>query len=93
MRAAWGQSVASMRDDLQPGWPTLIDVRAQHPATLFMLARALLHVQHTDTAGLRILRDVQSAHPEDRQLNVALGYVLHNQKDYEERLFASTPRP
>ena len=63
VRAAWGQPVANVRDDLRR-LADSIDVRAQHPATLFMLARALLQVQHTDSA-LRILRDVQFVHPED----------------------------
>ena len=81
VRAAWGQPVANVRDDLRR-LADSIDVPAQHPATLIILARALRQVQHTDSA-LRILRDAQNVHPGDFWLNVELGNVLREQKDYE----------
>ena len=81
VRAAWGQPVANMRDDLRR-LAESIDVRAQHPATLIILARGLRRVEHTDSA-LRILRDAQYVHPGDFWLNFELGDVLDEQKDHE----------
>jgi len=81
VRAAWGQPVANVRDDVLR-LADSIDVRAQHPATLVILTRTLRQVQHTDSA-LRILRGAQLVHPGDFWLNWELGYVLHGEKDYE----------
>ena len=81
VRAAWGQPVANVPDDLRR-LADSIDVRAQHTATLGMLTRALQQVQHTDSA-LRILRDAHYVHPGDFWLNFELGYVLQQQEDYE----------
>ena len=81
VRAAWGQPIANVRDDLRR-LAESIDVRAQHPATLFILARTLRQVQHTDSA-LRILRDAQNLRPGDYWLNSALGSVLDEQEDHE----------
>ncbi len=81
VRATWGQPVAKVRDDLRR-LADSIDVRAQHPATLFILVRALRLVQHQDSA-LRILRDAQQVHAGDFWLNMTLGNQLQNQKDHE----------
>jgi eukaryotic-like serine/threonine-protein kinase len=81
VRAAWGQPVASARDDLRR-LADSIDVRVQHPATLSILARGLQSVQDTGPA-VRILRDAQYVHPGDFWLNFELGSVLDQQKDYE----------
>ncbi len=80
-RAAWGQPVANVRDDLRR-LADSIDVPAQHPATLIILARTLRQVQHLD-AALRILRDAQNLHPGDFWLNLELGIELQDQHDYE----------
>ena len=61
VRAAWGQPVATVPEDLRR-LADSIDVRAQHTATLGMLTRALQQVQQTDSA-LRILRDAHYVHP------------------------------
>jgi eukaryotic-like serine/threonine-protein kinase len=81
IRAAWGQPVAKVPDDLLR-LADSIDVWAQHTATLGMLTRALRQVQQTDSA-LRILRDAQYVHPGDFWLNFELGYVLYERKDHE----------
>ena len=81
VRAAWGQPVANVRDDLRR-LADSIDVRAQHPATLVILARTLRRVQHPDSA-IRILRDAQYVHPGDFWLNYELGLVLGEQNDQE----------
>ncbi len=81
VRAAWGQPVANVPDDLRR-LADSIDVRTQHTATLAMLTRALQQVQQTDSA-LRILRDAHYVHPGDFWLNFELGYVLQKQEDYE----------
>jgi serine/threonine-protein kinase len=81
LRAAWGQPVAIVRDDLRR-LADSIDVRAQHPATLILLWRTLMRAQHRDSA-LRILRDAQYLHPADFWLNYHLAFDLHLQRDYE----------
>jgi serine/threonine-protein kinase len=81
LRATWGQPVANVRDDLRR-LADSIDVRAQHPATLYLLAGTLRRVQHTDSA-LRILREAQYHHPGDFWLNYELAYDLHLQIDFE----------
>jgi serine/threonine protein kinase/Tfp pilus assembly protein PilF len=81
IRAAWGQPVAIVPDDLRR-LAESIDVRAQHTATLGMLTRALWQVQLADSA-LRILRDAQYVRPGDFWLNFELGHVLYERKDYE----------
>ena len=81
VRAAWSQPVANVRDDLRR-LAESIDVRAQHPATVIILARTLLRVQHPDSA-LRILRDAQNLHPGDCWLDSELGYVLYKRGDHE----------
>ncbi len=81
VRAAWGQPLASVRDDLRR-LADSIDVRVQHPATLAILARTLRNVQHTDSA-LRILQEAQHVHPGDSWLNSELGKVLTALNDHE----------
>src|SRR5262249_15415513 len=81
LRAAWGQPVADTRDDLRR-LADSIDVRAQHPATLIMLAGALLRGDQPDLA-LRTLRDAQHAHPGDYWLNSGLAWCFYERKDYE----------
>ncbi len=81
VRAAWSLPVSNMRDDLRR-LAESIDVRAQHPATVIILARTLLRVQHPDSA-LRILRDAQHLHPGDCWLDSELGYILYKRRDYE----------
>ncbi len=88
VRAAWVQPVANVRDDIHR-LADSIDVRAQHPATVFILARALQGAQHPDSA-LRILREAQILHPDDRRLNMQLASMLHDQKDYEGAVRFST---
>ncbi len=81
VRAAWGQPVANVPDDLLR-LADSIDVRAQHTATLDLLTRTLRQVQHTDSA-LRILREAHFVHPGDFWLNFELGHALQQQGDYE----------
>ncbi|HEV3023610.1 MAG TPA: tetratricopeptide repeat protein, partial [Pirellulales bacterium] len=81
IRAALGQPVANVRHDVLR-LADSIDVRAQHPATLVILAHSLRQIQHTDSA-IRILRDAQYVHPGDFWLNFELGHVLYVQSDHE----------
>ncbi len=84
VRATWGQPIAKVRDELRR-LADSIDVRAQHPATLLILVRALQRVQHQDSA-LRILRDAQQVRAGDFWLNMYLGNQLLRQEDYEGAL-------
>jgi tetratricopeptide (TPR) repeat protein/serine/threonine protein kinase len=81
LRAAWGQPIANVRDDLRR-LAESIDVRAQHQATLFILVRTLTVVKLPDSA-MRLLRAAQNLHPEDFSLNLLLGHYLNERKDHE----------
>jgi serine/threonine protein kinase/tetratricopeptide (TPR) repeat protein len=81
LRAAWGRPAADIRDDLRR-LAESNDLWAQHPATLFMLARTLNANQFPDSA-LRIARDAQNLHPGDYWLNHQLGDFLRDQNDHE----------
>jgi tetratricopeptide (TPR) repeat protein len=59
-----------------------IDVRAQHPATLEILARSLRRWIHSDS-DLRPLRAVQHVYSGDFWINLELGFELSKLKDYE----------
>jgi serine/threonine protein kinase/Flp pilus assembly protein TadD len=82
LRATWGQPVANVRDDLRR-LAESIDVRAQHPATLFILARTLAMVALPDSA-MRILWAAQSLHPGDFWLNMELGHHHLVQRNDQE---------
>jgi serine/threonine protein kinase/tetratricopeptide (TPR) repeat protein len=81
LRAAQGQPVANVRDDLRR-LAGSIDVRAQHPATLILLARGLQRVQHWDSA-IRTLRLAQYIYPGDFSLNSELGLDLWMRNNFE----------
>jgi tetratricopeptide (TPR) repeat protein len=81
LRAAWGQPIANVRDDLRR-LAESIDVRAQHPATLFILVRTLANAALPDSA-MRILRAAQNLHPEDFWLNFQLSFYLKLGNDHE----------
>jgi serine/threonine protein kinase/tetratricopeptide (TPR) repeat protein len=59
-----------------------IDVRAEHPATLYLLADELRSVQRPDDAE-RLLRAAQPFHSGDFWINFALANLLADQKDHE----------
>jgi tetratricopeptide (TPR) repeat protein len=81
LRAAWGQPPTAEGQAELRGLAESIDVKAQRPGTLQVLARTLYRRQLTD-AALRILRDGQQAHPADFWLYFELGYLLSARKDY-----------
>jgi tetratricopeptide (TPR) repeat protein/serine/threonine protein kinase len=81
LRAALGQPVANVRDDLRR-LAESVDIRAQQPTTLVLLALTLQRVQHPDSA-LRILLAGQYAHPGDFWLKSQLGALLGHQQDFE----------
>src|SRR5262249_24660205 len=80
VRATRGQPVSEVQDDLRR-LAASIDIRAQQPATLHLLAR--IEGVHYSDASLRLLRDAQQLYPGDFWLNFALGEALHHHKDYE----------
>jgi tetratricopeptide (TPR) repeat protein len=80
VRATWGRPVSEVQDERRKMVES-INARAQHPATLLLLAR-LRGVQFSDT-GLRLLREAQDVYPGDFWIQFDLGYVLSKQKDYE----------
>jgi tetratricopeptide (TPR) repeat protein/serine/threonine protein kinase len=84
LRSTWGRRGSQVRDELRR-LAESINVRAQHPATVFILADTLRRVKHSDLA-LRVLRDAQSASPGDYWLNSELGYELGKRFDYEGAL-------
>ena len=61
-----------------------IDLRAQHPATLHLLARTK-KAPHS-VFGESDLREAQSVYPGDFWLNFELGHALHEQKHREEAI-------
>jgi tetratricopeptide (TPR) repeat protein len=79
-RATSGRPLAEVQDERRRLVES-IDVRAHHPATLNLLARAR-GIQNSDLA-LRLLRDAQSAYPGDFWLNFTLGEDLSHRGDYE----------
>jgi serine/threonine protein kinase/tetratricopeptide (TPR) repeat protein len=81
LRSTWGHRASEVKDELGRVSES-IDVRAQHPATLVILARTLQRVQHSD-AALQILRDAQYVYPGDFWLNYELGFALSKQQEYE----------
>ena len=81
LRANYGQPAVNGREALRR-LAESIDIHAQHPATLVILARTLGKDGHPD-AKLRILRAGQSVHPGDYWLSYELGSALHFQKDYD----------
>jgi tetratricopeptide (TPR) repeat protein len=81
LRAVWGQPLTpELRVDMQR-LAESIDVKAQRPGTLCVLARTLKRAQLAD-AALRILRSGQQAHWADFWLNFELAYQLNARRDY-----------
>jgi tetratricopeptide (TPR) repeat protein len=81
LRSTWVQPVSEAEDELRR-LAESIDVRAQHPATLFTLAQTLLERKQSDSA-LQLLRNAQYTYPGDFWLNFQLGNALYDQKDHE----------
>jgi tetratricopeptide (TPR) repeat protein len=81
IRATWEQPVSAGEQELRRVAGS-IDVRAQHPATLYTLAATLARVKDLDSV-VRLLRDAQFAYPGDFWLNLGLALVLEKQQDYE----------
>lgn len=80
VREAWGANVG---DDLLR-LADSIDIRAQHPATLYLLCRALVDKALNVDAALRVLREAQCLYPDDFNLNFELGLALWRRNDPEE---------
>src|SRR5262249_12457907 len=68
IRAAWSQPRDNVRDEVRR-LADSIDVRAQPPATLIILARGMVG----GNAVVRILQEARQLHPEDFWLNFELG--------------------
>jgi tetratricopeptide (TPR) repeat protein len=81
LRALWGRPASETRHELRR-LAGLIDIPAQHPATLVSLASTLRRVNHSE-AALRLLRGAQHVYPGDFWLNFKLAFALLEQKDYE----------
>jgi serine/threonine-protein kinase len=81
LRATWGESASGVRDEVRR-LAESIDISAQHPATLVILASALHRVKLPNSA-LKLLHRGQSEYPADFWLNYNLAYRLEEQKDYE----------
>ena len=79
MRAMWGKSATEVGDEHRR-LAESIDVRAEHPVTLGILAGRLQRMEHRDLA-VRLLRDAQRAHPGDFWLNTTLAERLAEQED------------
>ena len=80
LRSTWQQPISRRKDELRQ-LAASIDIRAQQPATLVVLAASLRWGKETD-AALRVLRDAQRVYPGDFWLNSQLGYELLEHKDY-----------
>ncbi len=89
LRAAWGRKVTPELQDELRRLAESIDVKAQRPATLTVLAKTLNRAKLVDAAH-RALQDGQYAYPADFWLNFDLGNQLRDQKDYagEVRYFS-----
>jgi tetratricopeptide (TPR) repeat protein len=81
LRAAWGRPVTPGLQAELLGLAGSIDVKAQRPGTLQVLARTLKR-GHLADAALRIRQEGQYAYPADFWLNFDLGYQLSGRKDY-----------
>jgi tetratricopeptide (TPR) repeat protein len=82
LRTIWREPATPERDDAIRRLLDAIDFRAQHPATLVVLARTLWIFDLRDSA-VRVLRDAQHAHPADFWSNFELGNGLFQEEDYE----------
>jgi serine/threonine protein kinase/tetratricopeptide (TPR) repeat protein len=85
LRAVWGKPVSpELQTELQQ-LAESIDVRAQRPATLVTLAWTLRDMQLADLA-MQVLRDGHYASPGDFWLNLELGLLLIEEKDYVQAI-------
>ncbi len=84
LRALWGQPVTPERQAELQQLAESIDVKAQSPATLNVLAATLNRVQLAD-AYLRLLQDGQYAYPADIWLNMRLAMALADRGDQAAR--------
>jgi superkiller protein 3 len=82
LRSAWGQPVSSELQNELRQVARSIDVRAQPPVTLELLAVTLQRVGDSETA-VRLLRDAQHIYPGDFWLSFRLAGALSEQRDYE----------
>jgi tetratricopeptide (TPR) repeat protein len=81
LRSTWGRPPSETRDELRR-LADLIDIWAQHPATLVCLVSTLWEAGLWDSA-LRILREAQYAHPTDFWLTFELANALRTKRDLE----------
>jgi tetratricopeptide (TPR) repeat protein len=81
LRATWGQPVTPKSQVELLRLARSIEVKAQSPVTLRLLAQTLRGAQLVD-AALRTLQDGQFAFPADFFLNLDLGNQLWARKDY-----------
>src|SRR5262249_11476902 len=80
LRSTRQQPASGTQDELRR-LDDSIDIQAQHPATLVILAN-LLRAKHLDSA-VRLLRDAQYVYPGDFWLSFHLGSALSDRKDHD----------
>jgi tetratricopeptide (TPR) repeat protein len=85
LRAVWGKPVSPELQTELRQLAESIDVRAQRPATLVTLAWTLRDMQLADLA-MQVLRDGHYVFPGDFWLNLELGLLLIEQKDYVQAI-------
>src|SRR5262249_20657090 len=81
LRAAWGQPVTPQSQAELLRLAKTIDVKAQGPATLVVLAKTLKQSRLAE-AAIQTLQDGQRAYPGDFWLNFALGHGLHERQEF-----------
>jgi tetratricopeptide (TPR) repeat protein/serine/threonine protein kinase len=84
IRSTWGKPGSEARDELRR-LAEKIDVRGQQPATLGILAGRLDRAGESDFA-IRLLRDAQSAYPQDFWNNYNLAHMLETRNQQEEAI-------
>jgi superkiller protein 3 len=81
LRSMWGERITPGLQAEARRLAESIDIQAQSPRTLDILARTLAQAQLPD-AAVQVLRDGRYAHPGDFWLNFDLGYQLSEAKDH-----------
>jgi tetratricopeptide (TPR) repeat protein len=81
LRATWGRPVTRELQAELLRLAKVVDIKAEGPATLYLLGLTLARAQLVD-AAVRTLRDGQDAYSGDFWLNSQLGFLLDERKDY-----------
>jgi tetratricopeptide (TPR) repeat protein len=84
IRATWGKPASEAGEELRR-LAESIDVRVQQPATLGTLAGRLRRAGQLELA-IRLLREAQSAHPQDFWNNYNLAHMLESRNQHDEAI-------